>query len=65
VVLGRYLEGPGKSNNPFIVETDKIPGIHYKISSTDHHDANVRSVPKRPKSGIIYVNSPKFLKELI
>jgi hypothetical protein len=25
-----------KSNNPFVIERVKIPGTHYKISSTDH-----------------------------
>jgi hypothetical protein len=54
VVLPRYLEGPEKSNNPFVIETVKIPGTHYKMSNTDHHAANVRSMPKRPKSGSTY-----------
>jgi hypothetical protein len=37
----QYLEGPGKSNNPFLIERVKIPGTHYKISSTDYQAANV------------------------
>jgi hypothetical protein len=41
VVLGKYLKGPGKSNNPFVIERVKIPGTHYKISSTDYQAANV------------------------
>jgi hypothetical protein len=36
VALGRYLEGPGKSNNPFVIERIEIPGTYFKISSTDH-----------------------------
>jgi hypothetical protein len=40
VVLGSSLEGPGKSNNPFVIERVKIPGTH-KISSTDYQAANV------------------------
>jgi hypothetical protein len=32
--------------NQFVMERIKIPGTHFKISST----TNVRSVPKRPKS---------------
>jgi hypothetical protein len=39
--LGKYLEGPGKSNNPFVIERVKIPGTHYKISSMDYQAANV------------------------
>jgi hypothetical protein len=38
--LGKYLEGPGKSNNPFVIERVKIPGTHYKISSMDYQAAN-------------------------
>jgi hypothetical protein len=40
-VFPLYLEGPGKSNNPFVIERVKIPGTHYKISSTDYQAANV------------------------
>jgi hypothetical protein len=39
-----YLKAHGKSNNPFFIDTVRIPGTHYKISNT----AN------RSKSGIIY-----------
>jgi hypothetical protein len=49
--LGKYLEGPGKSNNPFVIERVKIPGTHYKISSMDYQAANVWN---HRKSGIIY-----------
>jgi hypothetical protein len=41
-VFPLYLEGPGKSNNPFVIEREeKIPGTHYIISSTDYQAANV------------------------
>jgi hypothetical protein len=47
-----YLEGPGKFNNPFVIERVKIPGTHYIISSTDYQAANVWN--RRNQVCIIY-----------